>query len=63
MFTFTKKSPPPGLPNLGAQIRYAQNQYTTVQMDLKYPLLASFCVRSFAFLTSSSFSYKYRFTF
>ena len=28
----------PGLPNLGAQIRCAQNRYTTVQMDLKYYL-------------------------
>ena len=34
--TFTKCFPP-GLLNLGAQIRCAWNQYTTVQMDLKYP--------------------------
>ena len=27
-----------GLPNLGAQIICAQNWYTAVQMDLKYPL-------------------------
>ena len=27
----------PGLLNLGAQITCASNQYTTVQMDLKYP--------------------------
>ena len=26
----------PGLLNLGAQIKYAWNQYTTIQMDLKY---------------------------
>ena len=34
--TFTKCFSP-GLLNLGAQIRCAWNQYTTVQMDLKYP--------------------------
>ena len=34
--TFTKRFPP-GLLNLGAQIRCAWNQYTTVQTDLKYP--------------------------
>ena len=28
----------PGLPNLGVQIRCAQNTYTTGQMVLKYPL-------------------------
>ena len=28
----------PGLPNFGAQIRCAQNWYTVLQMDLKYPL-------------------------
>ena len=28
---------PPGLPNLGAQIRFAQKRYITVQTDLKYP--------------------------
>ena len=27
----------PGLPNLGSQIRFAQNRYTTDQIDLKYP--------------------------
>ena len=27
---------PPSLPNLGSQIRCVQNQYTTVQTDLKY---------------------------
>ena len=44
MFTFTKHFPP-GLPNLGAQIRCAQNpnrcaqnRYTAVQTDQKYPL-------------------------
>ena len=37
MFTCTKIFFP-SLPNLGAQIRCAQNQYTPVQMDLKYPL-------------------------
>ena len=37
MFTFTKNVFP-GLPYLGAQIRCAQNQYTTAQMDLDYPL-------------------------
>ena len=37
MFTFTKKNFP-GLPNLGTQIRGAQNRYTAVQIDLKYPL-------------------------
>ena len=29
---------PPGLPNLGAQIRCVQNQCNTVQMDPKYSL-------------------------
>ena len=29
----------PGLPNLGSQNRCALNQYTTVQTDLKYPLI------------------------
>ena len=38
MFTFTIKSYFPGLPNLGAQIGFAQNQYTAAQTDLKYPL-------------------------
>ena len=34
----------PGLPDLGAQIRHAQNQYTAVQTDLKYPLQGTvFC--------------------
>ena len=33
LFTF------PGLPNLGAKIRCAQNRYTAVQTDPKYPLL------------------------
>ena len=28
-----------GLPNLGAQIRCAQNHYTADQIELKYPLL------------------------
>ena len=37
MFTFTKNIFP-GLPNLGSHIRCAQNQYTAVQTDLKYPL-------------------------
>ena len=41
MFTFTIKSYFPGLPNLGAQIGCAQNQYTAVQTDLKYPLIPS----------------------
>ena len=27
----------PGLPDLGTQIRWAQNWYTAVQTDLKYP--------------------------
>ena len=27
----------PGLPNLGAQIRCAQDRYTAVKTDLKYP--------------------------
>ena len=40
MFTFTIKSYFPGLPNLGAQIRCAQNQYTAFQTDLKHPLNA-----------------------
>ena len=31
----------PGLHNLGAQIRCAQNWYITVQTDLKYPLGSS----------------------
>ena len=31
----------PGLPNLGAQIRCAQNRYTAAQIDLKY---AFYCV-------------------
>ena len=38
MFTF-KKNFSQGSRNLGAQIRCAQNRYTAVQMDLKYPLL------------------------
>ena len=38
MFTL-KKIFSPGSRNLGAQIRCAQNRYTAVQMDLKYPLL------------------------
>ena len=38
MFTFTKMFYS-GLPNLVAQIRCAQNWYTTVQTDLKYPLV------------------------
>ena len=45
MFTVTKilppsppPPPPPGLPDLGALIRCAQNRYTAVQTDLKYPL-------------------------
>ena len=42
MFTFTKFFFP-GLPNLDAQIRCAQNQYTPVQSDPKYPL-ATFAV-------------------
>ena len=29
----------PGLFNLGAQIRCAQNQYTAVKVGLKYPLI------------------------
>ena len=37
MVAFTK-SFFPGLPNLGAQIRCAQNWYSAVQTDLKYPL-------------------------
>ena len=37
MFAFTHKRKFPGLPNLGAQIRYAKNRYTAVQMHLKYP--------------------------
>ena len=41
MFTF-KIFFPQVVPNLGAQIRCAQNQYTTVQIDLKYLLLARF---------------------
>ena len=39
MFTFTIFSP--GSPNLGTQIRCAQNQYTTVQVDLKHPHIHS----------------------
>ena len=37
MFTFTKNIFL-NLPNLGAQIRCAQNRYIAVQTDLKYPL-------------------------
>ena len=37
MFSFTQKFFP-GLANLGAQIRCAQNLYTALQMDLKYLL-------------------------
>ena len=37
MFTLTKKLFS-GLPNLGSQIRCAQDCNTAVQMDLKYPL-------------------------
>ena len=29
---------PPGLPNLGAQIKCVQNRYNAVQTDLNYPL-------------------------
>ena len=36
MFTFTIFFP--GLLNLGTQSRFAQNWYTTVQVDLKYHL-------------------------
>ena len=38
IFTFIKIFFP-GLPNLRAQLRCAQNRYVAVQMDLKYPLL------------------------
>ena len=34
----SQKKISPGLPYLCPQIRCAQNQYTPVQMDLKYPL-------------------------
>ena len=37
MSTFTKKKFP-SLPNLGCQIRCAQNQYAAVQLGLKYQL-------------------------
>ena len=30
MLSFIKKNSPPGLPNLGTQIRCAQNRYTAV---------------------------------
>ena len=40
MFNFKKKKKKKtGFPNLGAQIRFAQNLYTAIQKDLKYPLL------------------------
>ena len=31
----------PGIPNLGTQIRCAQNRYTAFQSDLKYPIRAA----------------------
>ena len=37
VFTFTSFFSP-SLPNLAPQLRCAQNRYTAVQMDLKYPL-------------------------
>lgn len=37
MFTIIIFSP--GLPNMGAQIRYVQNWYTALQTDPKYPLI------------------------
>ena len=30
----------PGLRSFGAQVRYPQNQYNTVQIDLKYPFVS-----------------------
>ena len=39
MFTFTKKNFSPSLPSFGSQIRCAQNWYTAVQTELKYPLV------------------------
>ena len=48
MFTFTIKNFP-GLPNLGTPIRCAQNWYTTVQMNLKYPLLLNAVKNSVTF--------------
>ena len=38
---FHKKLFFPSLPNLGAQIRCAQNRYIAVQRDLKHPLICS----------------------
>ena len=37
VFTFTSFFSP-SLPNLAPQLRCAQNRYTAVQMDLKYPV-------------------------
>ena len=42
LYTFTKKKKFPGLPNLGAQIRCAQNWYTTVQMNRNTLVVAIF---------------------
>ena len=36
----------PGLPNLCAQIRCAQNRYTAFQTDLKYPLFIYLSAKS-----------------
>ena len=49
----------PGLPNLGAQIRCAQNRYTTVQMDLKYSL--TFTHPEIIYLNSLNFRAPYFF--
>ena len=36
LYLFSQKKFSPGLPNLGAQIKCAQNRYTAVQTNLKY---------------------------
>ena len=42
---------PPDLPKLSAQIRCAQNWFTAVQVDLKYPMLFSY----FCHLSSTNY--------
>ena len=41
MSTFTKKKISPGLPNLVAQNRCAENWYMAIQRDVKYSLAIS----------------------
>ena len=57
MFTLTIFFPT-GSPNLGAQIRCAQNRYTALQTDLKYPTSQSHLLFTTVTLTASSFQIK-----